>query len=127
MKESFVKNGTLATTKAKWTTRKEEDNPAMAYVHNLGSVSNSGKEGFMMLGYDDIYSIEYMYEKRMGYWKHDGKVTIFDAFEKLKTTIRLLWNVVAPLTNLFMTMQKRQAAKNMQKLFGILSPSDLCS
>ncbi len=23
MKESFVKNGTLATTKAKWTTRKE--------------------------------------------------------------------------------------------------------
>nr|WP_242489756.1 DUF5127 domain-containing protein [Bacteroides thetaiotaomicron] len=35
----------------------------------------------MMLGYDDIYSIEYMYEKRMGYWKHDGKVTIFDAFE----------------------------------------------
>ena len=84
MKESFVKNGTLATTKAKWTTRKEEDNPAMAYVHNLGSVSNSGKEGFMMLGYDDIYSIEYMYEKRMGYWKHDGKVTIFDAFEKLR-------------------------------------------
>ena len=56
----------------------------MAYVHNLGSVSNSGKEGFMMLGYDDIYSIEYMYEKRMGYWKHDGKVTIFDAFEKLR-------------------------------------------
>jgi len=81
MKESFVKNGTLATTKTKWTTRKEEDNPAMAYVHNLGSVSNSGKEGFMMLGYDDIYSIEYMYEKRMGYWKHDGKVTIFDAFD----------------------------------------------
>ena len=78
MKESFVKNGTLATTKTKWTTRKEEDNPAMAYVHNLGSVSNSGKEGFMMLGYDDIYSIEYMYEKRMGYWKHDGKVTIFE-------------------------------------------------
>ena len=84
MKESVVKNGTLATTKTKWTTRKEEDNPAMAYVHNLGSVSNSGKEGFMMLGYDDIYSIEYMYEKRMGYWKHDGKVTIFDAFEKLR-------------------------------------------
>ena len=82
--KAFVKNGTLATTKTKWTTRKEEDNPAMAYVHNLGSVSNSGKEGFMMLGYDDIYSIEYMYEKRMGYWKHDGKVTIFDAFEKLR-------------------------------------------
>ena len=51
----------------------------------------------------------------MGYWKHDGKVTIFDAFEKLRDNYQLLWNVVAPLTNLFMTMQKRQVAKNMQK------------
>ena len=84
MKESFVQNGTLAPSKTKWITRKEEDNPAMAYVHNLGSVSKDGKDGFMMIGYDDIYSIEYMYEKRMGYWKHDGKVTIFDAFEKLR-------------------------------------------
>ena len=84
MKESFVKNGSLNSTITKWTTRKEEDNPAMAYVHNLGIVSKDSKEGFMMIGYDDIYSIEYMYEKRMGYWKHDGKVTIFDAFENLR-------------------------------------------
>ena len=84
MKESFVKNGTLASSKTKWETRKEENTPAMAYTHNLGMVSQNGKEGFMMIGYDDIYSIEYMYEKRMGYWKHDGKVTIFDAFEKLR-------------------------------------------
>ena len=84
MKESFVKNGTLVSSKTKWITRKEENNPAMAYVHNLGAVSKDGKEGFMMIGYDDVYSIEYMYEKRMGYWKHDGKVTIFDAFEKLR-------------------------------------------
>lgn len=48
----------------------------MAYVHNLGTVTKDGKDGFLMIGYDDIYSIEYMYEKRMGYWKHDGKVTI---------------------------------------------------
>lgn len=62
MKESFVKNGTLASSKTKWETRKEENTPAMAYTHNLGMVSQNGKEGFMMIGYDDIYSIEYMYE-----------------------------------------------------------------
>lgn len=84
MKESFVKNGSLAPAKAKWITREEQNNPAMAYVHNLGAVSANGKDGYMMIGYDDIYSIEYMYEKRMGYWKHDGKVTIFDAFEKMR-------------------------------------------
>lgn len=81
MKEAFVKNGTLASSKTKWITRREENTPAMAYVHNFGTVTKDGKDGFLMIGYDDIYSIEYMYEKRMGYWKHDGKVTIFDAFE----------------------------------------------
>ena len=84
MKEAFVKNGTLASSKTKWVTRREENTPAMAYVHNFGTVTKDGKDGFLMIGYDDIYSIEYMYEKRMGYWKHDGKVTIFDAFEKLR-------------------------------------------
>ena len=84
MKEAFATNGTLSKSTAKWTTRQASDNPAMAYVHNLGPVSNEGETGFLMMGYDDIYSIEYMYEKRMGYWKHDGEVTIFDAFENLR-------------------------------------------
>ena len=71
--------------------------PAMAYTENLGFVDHIGKSGFVMLGYDDIYSIEYMYERRMPYWKHGGKVTIFDAFERaqanyssLMTQCRLL-------------------------------------
>ncbi len=37
-----------------------------------------------MLGYDDIYSIEYFYERRMAYWKHNGQVSIFDAFERAR-------------------------------------------
>lgn len=85
MKESFVKNGNINSSINKWTTRKEQDMPSMAYVHQLGKVSKeTSAEGYLMMGYDDIYSIEYMYEKRMGYWKHNGKVTIFDAFEKLR-------------------------------------------
>ena len=84
MKESFIRTGALQSIKKEWTTRRETDNPAMAYVHNLGKVSADGKRSFMMLGYDDIYSIEYMYDRRMAYWKHEGKVTICDAFEKLR-------------------------------------------
>ena len=45
----------------------------MAYTENLGKVDNQGKSGYVMLGYDDIYSIEYFYERRMAYWKHNGK------------------------------------------------------
>nr|WP_320038043.1 DUF4965 domain-containing protein [uncultured Bacteroides sp.] len=84
MKQSFIANGTLKPSQTKIITRKAVDNPSMAYVHNFGKVSDNAKEGFMMIGYDDVYSIEYMYERRMGYWKHDGKVSIFDAFEKLR-------------------------------------------
>lgn len=84
MKTSFANNGELLSTKAEIVTRKADEMPAMAYSENLGKVSSTGKSGFMMLGYDDIYSIEYMYERRMAYWKHNGKVTIFDAFEKAK-------------------------------------------
>ena len=31
-----------------------------------------------------MWSIMYLYELRKGYWAHDGKVTIFDAFNKLR-------------------------------------------
>lgn len=84
MKASFAKDGELLPTEAELITRKADEMPAMAYSDDLGKVSSSGKSGFMMIGYDDIYSIEYMYERRMAYWKHDGKITIFDAFEKAK-------------------------------------------
>ena len=82
MKATFAQKGELLPTASELITRKADEMPAMAYSEDLGKVSTNGKSGFMMLGYDDIYSVEYMYEHRMAYWKHDGKVTIFDAFEK---------------------------------------------
>lgn len=84
MKSTFAKEGELLPSKAEVITRKANELPAMAYSHDLENVSSQGKSGFMMLGYDDIYSIEYMYDRRMAYWKHNGDVTIFDAFEKAK-------------------------------------------
>jgi len=84
MKATFASSGKLLPTRAEITTRQAKQMPAMAYTDNLGMVSATGKSGFMMVGYDDIYSIEYMYQRRMAYWKHDGKVSIFDAFERAK-------------------------------------------
>lgn len=115
MKESFAKNGTLASSKTKWITRREENTPAMAYVHNFGTVTKDGKDGFMMIGYDDIYSIEYMYEKRMGYWKHDGKVTIFDAFEKLRDNYQSIMERCRALDELIYSDAEKAGGKNMQK------------
>ena len=116
MKESFVKNGTLASSNTKWITRKEENIPAMAYVHNLGTVTKDGKDGFMMIGYDDIYSIEYMYEKRMGYWKHDGKVTIFDAFEKLRDNYQSIMERCRALDELIYSDAEKAGGKKYAEI-----------
>lgn len=84
MKQTFVNQGALLPSSKQWISRKLSDMPAMAYAHNFGEVGKEGKSGYLMVGYDDIYSLEYMYDRRMAYWKHDGKVDIFQAFEKLR-------------------------------------------
>ena len=63
--------------------RKASDWPALAYVHNFGSVETASS--FTMLGYDEIQDIEYMYNRYKGYWAHDGKVSIFNAFKNLQS------------------------------------------
>lgn len=84
MKQTFVAQGALFPSSKQWISHKLSDMPAMAYAHNFGEVGKEGKSGYLMVGYDDIYSLEYMYDRRMAYWKHNGKVDIFQAFEKLR-------------------------------------------
>lgn len=84
MKNEFATKGSLLPTQAECVTRRADQMPAMAYTDDLGKVGTDGKSGFLMLGYDDIYAIEYFYQPRMAYWKHDGKVSIFDVFERAK-------------------------------------------
>jgi len=62
--------------------RKPSDMPALAYTHNFGSTTEA--RSFTMLGYDEIYDIEYFHNRYKGYWAHGGTVTIFDAFRKMR-------------------------------------------
>lgn len=86
MKQAFITKGTLLlAASAPIICRNEAEMPAMAYTHDLKQVGKDGKDGFIMLGYDDIYSLEYFYQRRQAYWKHNGKVSIFDAFERYQS------------------------------------------
>ena len=38
--------------------------------------------GHLLIGYDDLYAIQYFNDNRMAYWKHNGQTDIFDAFAK---------------------------------------------
>ena len=81
IQQTFQLDGCLLKTfMAEIVSRDTLNATVMANVEDLGLVDRNGRSGFVMVGYDDIYSIEYMYRPYMAYWKHNGSVTIEDAF-----------------------------------------------
>lgn len=54
---------------------------ALAYSDNLGNVTTSGTSGYVMIGYNDLYSIQYFGDNLLPYWKKNGVVTIKQKFE----------------------------------------------
>jgi len=84
LKNQFLQSGIIKSS-ALQTTGIEtihEQKTVLAYTHHLKAVNQAGAGDFLILGYDDNYSIEYFYKRRLAYWKHDGKVSMTDAFEK---------------------------------------------
>lgn len=53
----------------------------MIFNHNAGWTSK-GASGFVMLAYDDIYSIQYFKDNRPAYWRRDSSVTIKSTLDK---------------------------------------------
>jgi len=53
----------------------------LAYSRDLGKVASDFKTGHILLGYDDIYSIQYFGKNLKGYWTNDGKTDILAAFD----------------------------------------------
>lgn len=84
VKESFISNGKLPVSVAPAGMCRDlyKQMNVLAYCNDLGKVTSEGKSGYVMLGYDDRYSIEYFFEPIMAYWKHNGNVDIYQAFER---------------------------------------------
>jgi hypothetical protein len=81
VKKQFLEHGTLASAEPPQSFLKPDDEPVLALSRDLGTV-NGSEAGFFLIGYDDLYSIQYFKDNRMGYWKHDGKVSMAKALEK---------------------------------------------
>ncbi len=84
VKEAFITTGKLPadTDPTDLSTNMKEEMTVLAYSEDLGKVSNNEVKGYLMIGYDDLYSIQYFHENLLPYWKHNGQVDIFQAFEK---------------------------------------------
>ncbi|WP_165043222.1 glutaminase domain-containing protein [Dysgonomonas sp. ZJ709] len=88
----------------------------LAYTENLGAVDKTGKAGYVMVGYDDIYSIEYFYKRRQAYWKHDGKIDIYQAFERAKENYDSIMQKTRAFDNQLMTDAQRDGGVEYAEL-----------
>lgn len=79
---TFVQTGKLETsadTPVRSTNLAEM--PILAFCNDLGDVSEA--RNFMLVGYDEVYDMQYMKKNYKAYYARNGK-TIFQAFEDLR-------------------------------------------
>ena len=55
--------------------------PLLCYTHDFGHTSSAAS--YMMVGYDEVQDIEYMFKRYKAYWTHDGTVSIFQLFRRM--------------------------------------------
>ena len=92
MKKTFASTGVLPgdIDPNQLPVNMKEKMTVLAYTNNIGAVSMVPVKGHVMIGYDDVYSIRYFYENLMPYWKHNGRVDIFQALEKAEKSYSAL-------------------------------------
>lgn len=85
-KKEFQKTGMLPIAQpAELSEKINESMTVLAYSENLGSVSANHTAGYIMLGYDDLFSIQYFGNNLKGYWTNDGTRDIIQVFEAAQT------------------------------------------
>ncbi len=91
IKKEFQTTGQISETPAeKLSGDMTKKMTALGYSRNLGKVGSDKKSGFIMLGYDDIYSIQYFEKNLKAYWTHDGKTDILQTFQSAETDYSLI-------------------------------------
>lgn len=80
-KESFIKDGKLASGENDVIAKMTHSMPAMICVENLGNVSSKPSNGYVMIGYDDLESIQYFGNNLKAWWTNEGTVTIKDVLQ----------------------------------------------
>ena len=79
---TFATTGKLAAnTTATVRSTARSNMPNLMYTRDLGRVTEASS--YMMIGYDEVYDMQYMRQNYKAYYARDGK-TIFKAFSELR-------------------------------------------
>jgi hypothetical protein len=75
VKKSFTENGKIGAATEKTTAVMSNTMPVLAYTDNLNKVSSAPANGYVMLAYDDVESIQYFGTNLKAWWTKNGQVT----------------------------------------------------
>ncbi|MFN8241945.1 MAG: DUF4965 domain-containing protein [Bacteroidales bacterium] len=120
VKKEFIAGGNLPEPVAPvdMPVDMTENMSVLAYANNLGKIAGNAKGDFLMLAYDDIYSIQYFGENLRPYWNRDGKQNIQDI---ITTASKEYGSILARCEKFDAAMMKDAAAS------GGVRYSELCA
>lgn len=117
MKNAFTSGGKLAeeVPVSQLSSDLYGDVTVLGYIHNLGSVADKA-HGYMLIGYDDMYAIQYFHDNRMAYWKQNGQVDIYQAFAKAARQYDAVMKRCADLDTRLMEEAEKSGGKEYAEL-----------
>lgn len=77
----MLRKNFIANKQTKSINKRECATDRLAFVQSFGKI-NKAVSGKVMIGYDDVYSIQYFGKNLRPYWNTDGNQTITDQFHK---------------------------------------------
>ncbi len=117
IKSAFINTGKLPQSETEVTATKGVERPLLAYLHNFGETKDAAS--YTLIGYDEVWDIEYFYKRYKGYWAHNGQVSIFDMFNNLNGSYSSIMNRCRALDK----MRRQEICRTP---FGFIPPCD-CS
>ncbi len=81
-KKDFSEDGRLSDKIGDTSSDMLTQMTLLALSRDFGDIGDNVESGHLLIGYDDISSIQYFGDNRMAYWKNGGETDILDAFER---------------------------------------------
>lgn len=98
-KEEFKHNGRLTSDVENRVAVMTHSMPTMSIIEKFDNISNKSSNGYIMIGYDDIKSIQYFGDNLDAWWTNEGTITIYDVLKDASREHDSIMNMCAKFDN----------------------------
>lgn len=113
----FAEEGILAPGKPQHKRPNLSEMPiTLSYARNLGKVGSETVADYVMIGYDDIYSVQSFGDNLRPYWNRDGSMTITGQFAKAAAEYQALMKKCIDTDEMIMSDALKAGGKKYAEL-----------